>query len=82
MPMFKRSLIYPNPTGTEFSLKADLEGPVFVQIFDMNGREVYQRILNAIKGSELRFQHKLNSGQYLLRAASKEKIISEKLLIK
>ena len=57
-------MIYPNPTGSEFSFVAETD-IVELQVIDLLGRERLN--MNSVRQSQvLRFGHQLPIGHYLL----------------
>ncbi len=63
--------LYPNPTTGKFTLEAPFEAGQQVQIFNVNGQQVYSHeILNA--SIQLSFEMNLPQGLYLLKLINQE----------
>ena len=72
--------VYPNPVNNgEFYVSTASNGVKFIQIFDMLGKEVYSKNIEAneiIKTSNLR------AGIYILKVAEDDKLATTKMVIK
>lgn len=77
---------FPNPCDGEFriNLNRDLEGPLFVEIYAVNGALLESHIVDDGRQEEVNIRSGLTSGAYyvLLRSRNGEKLGVEKLLIR
>jgi len=73
--------LYPNPSTGDFTMDfADLQGnTVKINIFDMNGKQVYS---NELTGGEISANVDLPSGVYMVTAEAGDKSFKQKLMIK
>lgn len=74
--------LFPNPTNAMLSIDLDMEysGPVFIEILDMTGRKVLQKI-EAFDSNLLELNtSSLPSGIYLLNLRMENKIVSRKFV--
>ncbi|WP_420571441.1 M4 family metallopeptidase [Kordia sp.] len=73
--------VYPNPSNGSFNIKASKNlGDVTVNIFDINGRNLYSKAVN-LTGTVNFDLDNLQSGLYLLRVEGTEFVKSTKLII-
>jgi len=72
--------LFPNPSNGVFNISADvLSGTSEVNLFDLNGRNVYQSTTENLKNESLDFTH-LQNGIYLLTIKNNNEIYTKKLI--
>lgn len=77
--------VYPNPNNGDFYLKLGIiESPIVeVQIFNLEGRRVYENSFQASNSFEQNIQmNQVQSGLYILRVRNGNKTINKKLIIR
>ncbi|MDX2443308.1 MAG: T9SS type A sorting domain-containing protein [Bacteroidales bacterium] len=76
--------IYPNPTSGYFTIQAKEDGLEIeqVELYDVLGKKVLERILAASKGSITIKTNSLSEGLYLVRVYTKKEILTSKVRIK
>jgi len=73
--------VYPNPSNGSFSIQANKNlGDVSVNIFDMNGRNLYAKDVN-LTGTVNFDLDNLRSGLYILRVTGEDFVQSTKIII-
>lgn len=73
--------VYPNPSNGSFSIQANKNlGDVSVQIFDINGRNLYAKDVN-LTGTVNFDLDNLRSGLYILRVTGEDFVQSTKIII-
>lgn len=78
--------VAPNPFSNETQISFDhhKEEPVVLQIFDINGRSIFRKTMDAQNGVNAlklnRNEHQLDSGYYILQLSTESQVISIKLL--
>ncbi len=74
-------IIYPNPSNGEFSIKSRIDvGEATVSIFDMNGRKVFNQVIELRQSSTINASG-LTSGIYLMQIDSADHSQTTKLII-
>ncbi len=76
----KEFKVYPNPSTEFFSIAGEIPESTTVEIIDMNGRTVYNNIIN-FESNNYQVNHNLNKGVYILRLRSGDQVISSQKII-
>lgn len=78
-------LVFPNPSEGEFDIVINgLEGDIKIQVIDQRGVSVYAEStnLNLLNSRfKIDFQQLVNSGNYLLKLTTNDKVFTERLVI-
>ena len=74
--------IFPNPTANSFTIKINnYNGPVNIQMFDLNGRLIQESKINQFTNEETLSVKGLSSGVYLLKINGQNLNYTKKLIV-
>jgi len=76
----KEYTIYPNPSRDVFSIAGELEENTVVQLVDMNGRTVYNNVVNS-EASNFQVTHNLDVGVYVLQIKKDDELLSAQKIV-
>ncbi len=75
--------VYPNPANDKLNIEFDdsMEGQTTIEIFDLEGRLIYNSHVNADQKNQIINISSVNAGIFSLRITTKNKTFNQKLVI-